>query len=185
MGMGMLTQAEFARRHGVSRQAIWDWVNRGVVQLVNGNVDEDQALAAIESVRDPARAGKILEGLASAKPGPVPADYDRPAPQQGEYAAAKTRREQAEASLAELKLRQQAGELIDAGKAFKAITDAATLIQSSIERVADKLAERVAAEADPDACHRIIKTECDAILADTSAAVRSLREHLHGEAAAS
>lgn len=118
-----ITQSEFARRHGVTRQAIGDLVTRGVINLTDGKLDEDASLASIVQIRDPARAGTIISGpqlemtTADLKPAPAataPEGQGDPASTQ-EYVgfhAAKTRRELAEAKLSELKLAEKLGELI-------------------------------------------------------------------------
>lgn len=188
MNEELITQAEFARRHGVSRQAVGDLVSRGVITLVDGKVDERAALHAIANVRDPARAGKIIAGPEAEmtvadvlKPPSGDGQGDLPTPEEaGAFHAAKTRREKAEASIAELKLQQLAGSLVDKGTTWQAITDATALLQSAVDRIADKLAERVAAESNSDACYRLIKTETDAVLRDVADAVRRMGSKLDG-----
>ena len=51
----MITQAEWARRHGFSRQYVSKLVSRGVVRLVDGKIDPAQADAALAALRQPAK----------------------------------------------------------------------------------------------------------------------------------
>lgn len=115
-----ITQADFARRHNVSRQAIHDLVNRGVIVLAGGLVDEAAALQAIAETRDPARVSKILIS------GPAPSMNATAIPPLPEAAAApptdeeaisfhkaKTRRELAEAMRAELRLAIEQSEYVE------------------------------------------------------------------------
>lgn len=118
-----ITQAEFARRHGVTRQAVNDWVARGVLSLVEGKLDESAALEAIAAVADPARDQRILisgpasemssaEALQSPAPAGTSAAAETPNPEEaGSFHAAKTRRERAQAELAELRLARERREL--------------------------------------------------------------------------
>lgn len=122
----LITQAEFARRHNVTRQAVADWVKRGVIQLADGLVDEVVALAAIAAVHDPGRPSKVLTLISG--PAPTMTAAELPAPAATAPAAeapastteesisfhqAKTRRELAEAERAELRLAKERGELVE------------------------------------------------------------------------
>lgn len=115
-----ITQAEFARRHNVSRQAIGDLVTRGIVELDPANLlDEAQALASIAASRDPARAGRIISGPelpevpTTAQQATEQGQGDLPSTEEAtSYHAAKTRRERAEANMAELKLAEKVGQLV-------------------------------------------------------------------------
>lgn len=110
-----ITQAEFARRHGVSRQAVNDLIVRGVITLTADRmIDEAIALDAITASRDPARVGKIISGpeinMTSADiPSPATATAGQPVPPTADeaisYHAAKTRREHAMAKIAEIDLK--------------------------------------------------------------------------------
>jgi len=119
--MPNITQSEFARRHNVTRQAVNDWIRRGVVTLApDGLLDEAAALAAIATHADPARESRILiSGPApnmtpDQLPAPTPSTA-APPPTENEavsFHVAKTRRELAEAERAELKLKLERGDLI-------------------------------------------------------------------------
>ncbi len=47
-----ITQTEWARRHGFSRQYVRRLVQKGVVRLTDGKVDSAQADAALAAIRD-------------------------------------------------------------------------------------------------------------------------------------
>ena len=51
----LITQAEWARRHGFSRQYVSRLVVRGAVRLVDGKIDPAQADAALAALRQPAK----------------------------------------------------------------------------------------------------------------------------------
>jgi hypothetical protein len=134
----LITQSEFARRHGVSRQAVNDWVTRGVLQLVDGKLDEAGALEAIAAVADPARPQRILiSGPGADMPAPEAAPSaanaasgDTATPDEaGSFHAAKTRRERAQAELAEMRLAEKRRELAPI-----------TVLEDALSRVAREIA---------------------------------------------
>ena len=75
----MITQAEWARRHGFSRQYVSKLVSRGVVRLVDGKIDPAQADAALAALRQPAKPLRRA-GAATTSPAPqrISGHGDRP-----------------------------------------------------------------------------------------------------------
>lgn len=71
----LISQSEWARRQGFTRQYVSKLVDRGLVRLVDGKVDTVQAEAALEAVREPAR-----EPQRKSTPMPTPAPVVVPAP---------------------------------------------------------------------------------------------------------
>jgi len=57
----LVSQAEYARKRGVSRQYVGQMVAKGIIRLSNKKVDEDQADIALAAIRDPARAERRPE----------------------------------------------------------------------------------------------------------------------------
>jgi len=129
--MPRLTQSSLARILGVTRQAIHDLVARGVITADdNGKIDEDEARAAIAERVQP--RGKTAAAVSHAAPAPAPAPASAtPAAQPPaaapsdatamNYHVARTLREAAEAQMAQLKLQQQRGNLIDKDAAVQAV----------------------------------------------------------------
>jgi phage terminase Nu1 subunit (DNA packaging protein) len=74
-----------------------------------------------------------------------------------------------DAKIAQLDYKERCGELVDAHAVAKVVTDAASIIQTSLERIPDRLAERVAAESNPADCHALLTAEMDAALAELTA----------------
>lgn len=146
-----ITQAEFARRHNVTRQAVNDWVARGVVQLFDGLVDETEALAAIARAADPVRESKILisgpAGVATAADLPVNGSRrpegsgDLPTPAEAEsFHAARTRHQIALAAREEIKLAKDRGELVPVRIMEAALVRIATRIAAVLDAIEPKLA---------------------------------------------
>jgi len=116
----LITQAEFARRHGVTRQAVHDLVSRQVIRLTpEGLLDEQAATEAIARTRDPARETKLV-GI----PGGAQGNVEHLA----SFQSAKTRRELAEAALAEHKLAIETGRYADIDAVRSAWCNLAALI---------------------------------------------------------
>jgi phage terminase Nu1 subunit (DNA packaging protein) len=87
----------------------------------------------------------------------------------------RARREHHEANLAELKQRQLMGELVEADRVRRVVTTWASMARAAFEKIPDKLAERMAAESDPQACHAMITGEIDLVLADLAAGAKSIK----------
>ena len=72
---------------------------------------------------------------------------------------AKTRREAAEASIAELKEAELRGELVRKVEVERAIASRLVALRESLEVLADRLSALVAAESDAQACRRMLRDE--------------------------
>lgn len=88
---------------------------------------------------------------------------------------ARAKREHHEANLAELKERQVLGELVDASRVRRVVTSWAAMARSALEKIPDKLSDRLAAETDPVSCHALMTAEMDLVLADLAAGARSIK----------
>lgn len=91
------------------------------------------------------------------------------------YRQAREKRAQAEAAIADMRARRLAGELVDADRVRRAVTAMAAATRAGFDCIPDKLADRLAASADPAACHALLAAEIDQVLADLSNAARNLR----------
>lgn len=87
----------------------------------------------------------------------------------------RARREHHEANLAELKQRQLMGELVEVARVRRAVSTWSAMARAAFEKVPDKLAERVAAEGNAQACHALLTAEIDLILADLANGARQLK----------
>lgn len=88
---------------------------------------------------------------------------------------ARAKRETHEAGLAELRERQALGELVEADRVRRTVTTLAAAARSQLERIPDKLAERLAACADAHACHALLTAEIDQVLTDLAAGADSMQ----------
>lgn len=77
----------------------------------------------------------------------------------GAYWEAKTRRETAEASIAELKEAELRGELVRKAEVERAIASRLVALRESLEVLADRISALVAAESDAQVCRRLLRDE--------------------------
>ena len=61
----LVSQAEYARQRGVSRQYVGQMVAKGILKLTGSKVDTDQADAALAAIREPVRPERRGEAPAA------------------------------------------------------------------------------------------------------------------------
>lgn len=157
-----MTQAEFARRKGVSRQAINDLVTRGIIPLINGKIDPDVAELKMQQHLDPGRArtlGNEPEPTPSAPPAAsAPASPDAPEKAMS-YQAARTMREIAEAKRSQINLQREMGVLVDRAGVERAAMDAGRLLRDTQAALASRLAPKLATMTDTGEIRTLLETE--------------------------
>ena len=183
-----LNQSGLARLLGVKRQAVHDLVKRGVIVAgEDGLIDVATATAALaQHLRADA---KSLSAILATQPGndaqsvaavPSAPTFDAQketinANDATSYHVARTLRELAEARMAQLKLRTMAGELVEAERVRRAVTTLAATVRAGFERIPDKLSERLAVIADPQAIQALLSAEIDQVLTDLSNDAKNLK----------
>lgn len=197
--MPTCTKAEYAHRKGVSRPAISQAIRAGrVVVLEDGRVDVeasdrvwDAKTDTLQSLRAnaPKRRAQALADEPHRSPPPAErATANEPdAPLSRviyDFESARAKRETHAANIAEMEERKRAGELCETSAVLMTMTTIGSNFRTALERVADKLADRVAAETDPHACHQIISAEItqalEQLAKDCEAAGRDLTGDRHG-----
>lgn len=156
----LITKAEYARRRGCDPAAVTRAVQKGWISEIDGRIDpvvaDVQWAANARSRTDSKPATNLGAQLA----GVAPPDNAKGQPAtEGSYFAARARREEAEAKMAELKLQEQLGELVDAASVRTETARLAATLRESLMQLADRLAPVLAAEADPAKTHDIITGE--------------------------
>ena len=131
------TQTEFGTLVGLSQPAVSGLLARGIIR--EGDTIGAWAAAYCAHLREQA-AGRAAAG-----------DHD--------LATERARLAHHNANLAAMEERRRSGELCETSAVVMTMTTIGSNFRTALERVADKLADRVAAEADPHACHQIISAE--------------------------
>ncbi len=147
---------------GVSGQAVRKAHASGRLSSIGGKFDPAVARIQWEANRKrrPARPG------AAQAPAPE-ADAPRVISASGEgsdYWEAKTRRESAEASIAELKEAELRGDLVRRDRVERELAARLVALRESLEVLADRLGPVIAAETDAQACRRMLRDEHRAAL---------------------
>ena len=178
--VNLMTQAEYARHRGCSKVAVGKAVKAGRISLVNGLIDPvvadiqwKQNSRARASNAPAAPDGQLpLEtaGL-STRLHTDPAD----APKNDDYMVSRTRRESAEAELAELRLAEQHGHLIRVDAVKQALANAFTATRDSLLQIPSRLSAVLAAETDAAKVHELLQLELHRALEGMSAVQSSNR----------
>ena len=171
----LVSQAEYARQRGVSRQYIGQMVAKGVIRLQGRKVDSAQADAALAAVREPARPERRATPKAEAAPKPlVPATELSSVPQGGDLPTLllKTRikSEVEKAKLLEIKARVEAGKYVDADEVKVAAFNKARVVRDALMNIPERLAAVLAAETDAARVHAMLTSEIRAALEDLAGA---------------
>lgn len=149
--MTSVTQSVLARHLKVSRQAIHDLVKRGILEPdENGLIDLDLAKHALARKTRP--SGKTAAAL------------EPSAGQEETHHAARTRRERAEADLAELKLAEQRGEVIRTAAVRATWAARLASARDRLLTVPDRCAAVLAAESSPQRVHELLTKEIHAAM---------------------
>lgn len=176
--MPLISQAEYARHRECSRAAVTQAVKEGRINLIDGKIDP--AVADIQWAANtrskiafaPPKVPRIERTESTAPIDPLPDSaitqtvYD--------LQLARAKREHHEANIAEMRERQKAGELVELQQVHLAYTTLAAQLRAALERIPDKLAPRLAAEADEHAVHTLLLAELDAALMDMAKTAEQL-----------
>jgi len=171
----LVSQAEYARQRGVSRQYIGQMVAKGVILLQGRKVDPAQADAALAAVREPARPERRATPKAETAPKPIVPATELPSlPQGGDLPTLllKTRikSEVEKAKLLEIKARVEAGKYVDADEVKVAAFNKARVVRDALMNIPERLAAVLAAETDAARVHAMLTSEIRAALEDLAGA---------------
>lgn len=171
----LVSQAEYARQRGVSRQYIGQMVAKGVIRLQGRKVDPAQADAALAAVREPARPERRATPKAEPALKPLVPATELPAlPQGGDLPTLllKTRikSEVEKAKLLEIKARVEAGKYVDADEVKVAAFNKARVVRDALMNIPERLAAVLAAETDASRVHAMLTSEIRAALEDLAGA---------------
>ncbi|WP_257286414.1 hypothetical protein [Endozoicomonas sp. SESOKO1] len=160
--MKLISQAEFARQQGVNRSYITKLVKNGIVKLVDGKVNPEQAVQAIEDNIDPAQHRPSKERQAKQAMQEI-----MPAGGQGgavDFVTARTMREAFRAKLAKLDFEERSGQLTDATKVKNDAFKAGRIVRDELLAIPDRLCDVLAAEEDAAAVRKLLFEELELVL---------------------
>ncbi|QOR55226.1 MAG: hypothetical protein SHS37scaffold296_43 [Burkholderiales phage 68_11] len=161
-----VTQAALARELGVTRQAVNDLVTRGVlVRDADGKLDAEQAAAIIrERVRPTGKTAAAVAPPAGSPSLPLPGAAPGKTDHAAGYYVAKAQREASEAGIAQLRLEQMQGNLIDRDATVQAVFTAFRMLRNQMMFVPRKLSGQLLGKTTPRDVQQIVETEIRASL---------------------
>lgn len=161
--MTLLSQSEFAKRQGWSRQYVGKLVKSGKISLVNGKINSEQALAAIEAQSEPST---ILRTKPQRQEVSLTAPKD--SRQAVDFVTARTMREAFKAKMAKMEYEEKAGTLTDASKVKEDAYRAGRMVRDALLGMPDRFSDVLAAESDPVKVRQLLMDEFESILNELS-----------------
>ena len=161
--MALMSLSAFAKSQGWSRQYVSKLVKQGKITLVNGKVDRDKALAALQANAEPAsalRKSSAGQTTMSMQSPTRPSDSR----QAVDFVTARTMREAFRAKMAKLEYEQKAGKLTDAAKVRDDAFQAARMTRDALLGIPDRMADILAAEKDPGRVSELLREELENVL---------------------
>lgn len=168
--VNLMTQAQYADHRKVSRAAVSHAVTKGRISLIDGKIDpvvadiqwaqNTRARAPSSPSSEPGAPGARSEAAGSAGKGSTASD-------DGEadgYWQSRGRREAAEAELAELKLAEQRGNLIQVKAVESVLSNALAGMREHLLQVSSRLAPLLANESDNFKVQALLDTEINQAL---------------------
>ena len=162
----LITQAEYARHRGCSREAVRKAVDAGRITAFGPDKLVDRDLADTQWKRN------TRTRISAKPPAPPPegasqfppADHSGVADDADGYWKSRARRELAEAELAELKLAEQRGVLVRIADIRAALSGKAASLRDGFLQLPARLAPTLAAETNQARCHDILQAELRQVL---------------------
>ena len=153
----LVSQAEYARQRGVSRQYVGQMVAKGIIGLSGRKVDTEQADAALAALREPARPERRPKSEVSA---PTPgAQQTNSGDLPTLLLKSRIKSEVERAKLLEIKARFEAGKYIAVDDVKVAAFNRARVVRDALLNIPERLAAMLAAEGDARRVHQILATE--------------------------
>ncbi|MBB65727.1 MAG: hypothetical protein CMO81_11770 [Waddliaceae bacterium] len=143
--MALISQAEWARKHGFSRQYANQLIKEGTLKAVEGKVDEEQADMALAAIRDLSKTEK------------------RSSQESTELSTLllKTRikNEMERGKLLEARAKVEIGELIAVDEVKQAAFNKARIVRDNLLNIPDRVANLLASVDDASKIHELLSQE--------------------------
>lgn len=169
--VNLMTQAEYARHRGCSKVAVGKAVKAHRISLVNGQIDATVAdiqwqantrarvsRSAAQATGDSARATTQQFSLGESPSTALPDAPNEPIKEDG-YTANRSRREAADAEMAELRLAEAQNSLIRVDAVKSALGSVFSTTRDALLQIPARLSPLLAAESDPATVQTMLYTE--------------------------
>jgi hypothetical protein len=168
-----VTQSEYARMRGYSRQNVGQYKDQGRLVLApDGKVDVDASDRLINATRDPARGGdRTGKGdrarAVNERAADAGVEFDGGAGN-NELASARIRELNARAIKVELEAAQIEGSVVEKAEVERAAMSAGIQLREQHASLVDRMCHELAAESDAAMIHRRLSDEFHKLLSDFS-----------------
>lgn len=170
-----ISQSEYARRRGISRQAVNDLIARGILTLSDGQIDParaDQELLQLNPEKSKALQSMAGQGLLELPTEPS----ELPATESAEveitsYHVARTLSEKYKAATAKIEYLKLIGTLVSVDDVREHEFEIFRKLRDNLIAIADRLAPRLAAETDPVRVSHLVHEEIRKALYELSRAL--------------
>jgi hypothetical protein len=156
--MSLITQSEWARRQGFSKQYVNKLLKSGKIKLVNGMIDEGVANSILTRTRDP--------NLPLQRKGD--GTYEQRNDMHDLLVKTKLKNEIERGKLLEAKVKSETGELISAEKVRQAMFAKGRIIRDGMMNIPDRISSLLASENDAAKTHEILSREIREVLTELS-----------------
>jgi hypothetical protein len=156
--MSLISQTEWARRQGFSKQYVGKLISQGKIKLVDGMIDEKSANAVLQNQRDP--------NLPIRRNGSN--SYENQSDMHDLLVKTKLKNEIERGKLLEAKVKTEMGQLISAEKVRQAMFAKGRIIRDGILNVPDRVSSLLATINDASQIHEILMKELREVLEELS-----------------
>ncbi len=153
--MELIKQAQWAKRHGFSRQYVRQLVKNGVVQLVDGLVDVEQADSALASFRESSQPQRHKNAADNAELSTL-------------FIKTRIKNEVERGKLLEARAKAGTGELISVEEINVAVFNKARIVRDSLLNVPDRVASLLASIDDAHKIRELLSQEIRTALEELS-----------------
>ncbi len=156
--MSLISQSEWARRQGFSRQYVSKLINEGKIKLINGMISENQANAVLDIQRNPSLP-QYRSGESS---------YKKTENINELFAKARLKNEIERGKILEARAKSEIGQLVSAEEVRKAAFAMGRIIRDGILNVPDRVSALIATISDASQIHGILTNELRQVLEELS-----------------
>ena len=143
--MERITQTEWARELGVSKQYVCYLVKKGIVQLEDGLIAREQANRAVEAIRDPSqplrRKGGETSDLSTA------------------LLKVRVKNEMEKGKILETKAKAEIGELVPIEEVKTEVFNVARVVRNNLLNIPDRVSALLASMSDTEKIHETLTEE--------------------------
>jgi hypothetical protein len=156
--MSLITQAEWAKRQGFSKQYVGKLISQGKIKLVDCMIDEKSANAVLQNQRDP--------NLPIRRNGSN--SYENQSDMHDLLVKTKLKNEIERGKLLEAKVKTEIGQLVSLEDVKKVAFARGRIIRDSMLNIPDRISSLLATENDASKIHEILTKEIREVLEELS-----------------